>query len=111
MGPVPGLEVAPESLQVHGREVGSDTFSQPPLPMCCAGTARLAELVPKMFPSNPPEEEEEEDTARSLVPLDEDILNLSIVSSKSKISPKSLLKWAVFSHISYHGDERSEQAS
>lgn len=57
VGPAPGLEVAPECFQVHGREVGSDAFSQPPLPLRCAGTARLAELVPEMFPSNPPEKE------------------------------------------------------
>lgn len=58
MGPIPGLEVAPESLQVHWWEVSSDAFPQPPLPLCCAGAARPAELVPEMFPSNPPEEEE-----------------------------------------------------
>lgn len=55
MGPVPGLEVAPEPFQVHRREVSSDSFSQPPLALCRAGTARLAELVPEMLSPNPPE--------------------------------------------------------
>lgn len=54
MGPVPGLEVAPESFQVHRREVSSDAFPQPPLALCCTGTAWLAELVPEMFSPNPP---------------------------------------------------------
>lgn len=53
--PVPGLEVASESLQVHGREVGSDAFPEPPLSLRGAGTSRLAELVNKMFSSDPPE--------------------------------------------------------
>lgn len=57
--PVPGLEVASESFQIHGREVGTNTFSQPPLPLRCTATSRLAELIPEMFPSNPPEEEKE----------------------------------------------------
>lgn len=61
VGPVPGLEVAPESFQVDRREVRPDAFPQPPLPLCCAGAARLAELVPEMFSSNPPEKEEEEE--------------------------------------------------
>lgn len=86
MGPVPGLEVAPKSLQVHRREVGSDAFSQPPLPLCCTGAAGFTELVYKMFPPNPPEEEEK-DTAWSLVPLDTDILNLSIVSQEIHNQP------------------------
>lgn len=77
MGPVPGLEVAPESFQVHGREVGPDAFSQPPLPLRCAGAARVAELVPEMFPSNPPEKDK--DTERSVVPRNKDILSLSIL--------------------------------
>lgn len=63
--PVPGLKVASESFQVHGGEVSSDAFSQPPLALHCAGTARLAELVFEMFPSNPPDKDE--DTERSLV--------------------------------------------
>lgn len=68
VGPVPGLEVAPESFQVDRREVRSDAFPQPPLALRCAGAARLAELIPEMFSSNPPdkeEEEEEEEDARN----------------------------------------------
>ena len=63
--PVPGLKVASESFQVHGREVSSDAFSQPPLALRCAGTARLAELVFEMFSSNPPDKDK--DTEWSLV--------------------------------------------
>ena len=59
VGPVPGLEVAPESVQVQWREVSSDAFPQPPLPLCCAGTARPAELIPEVFPSHPPERDED----------------------------------------------------
>lgn len=58
VGPVPGLEVAPQPLQVHGGEVGADAFPQPPLPLRRAAAARLTEPVPEMFPPNPPEEEE-----------------------------------------------------
>ena len=65
MWPVPGLKVASESFQVHGRKVSTNAFSQPPLALRCAGTARLAELVFEMLPSNPPDKEE--DTDRSLV--------------------------------------------
>lgn len=57
VGPVPGLKVAPESFQVHRREVWSDTFSQPPLALCCASAARLAELVFEVFSTHPPEKE------------------------------------------------------
>lgn len=60
MGPVPGLKVTPEPFKVHGREVRSDTFSQPPLPLRCTGTARLAELVFEVFSTNPPENEDGE---------------------------------------------------
>lgn len=65
MGPVPGLEVAPEPFQVDRREVRPDAFPQPPLALCCAGAARLAELIPEMFSSNPPDKEEEEEDARN----------------------------------------------
>lgn len=54
VGPVSGLEVAPESFQIHRREVSSDAFSQPPLTLRCTGSARLAELIPEMFTSDPP---------------------------------------------------------
>lgn len=58
VGPVPGLEVAPQSLQVYWGEVSPDALPQPPLPLCGAAAARLTEFIPEMFPSNPPEEEE-----------------------------------------------------
>lgn len=51
--PVPGLEVASESFQVYCREVGTDAFSQPPLALCCAGAARLRELISEVFSSHP----------------------------------------------------------
>lgn len=54
VGPVSGLEVAPESFQVDRREVGADTFSQPPFSLSGAGAARLRELINEMFSSNPP---------------------------------------------------------
>ncbi len=55
VGPVPGLEVAPECFQVNSREVGTDAFPQPPLPLCGTATAGLTELVNKVFSSHPPE--------------------------------------------------------
>lgn len=64
MGPVPGLEVAPESIQVHGGEVGTDTFPQPPLSLSCTGAARLAELIPEMFSTDPPGKEKKKPTRR-----------------------------------------------
>lgn len=64
MGPVPGLEVAPESFQVDSREVSTDTFPQPPLSLSCAGAARLAELILEMFSSDPPGEEKKETEGR-----------------------------------------------
>lgn len=57
VGPVPGLEVAPESIQVDRGEVGTDTFPQPPLSLSCTGAARLAELIPEVFSSDPPGKE------------------------------------------------------
>lgn len=64
VGPVPGLEVTAESLQVHGGEVGTDTFPQPPLSLSCAGTARLAELISEMFTSDPPGKEKKKTEGR-----------------------------------------------
>lgn len=60
MGPVPGLEVTLEPFQVDSGEVSADSFPQPPLPLSCAGAARLAELVPEMFSSDPPGQEKNE---------------------------------------------------
>lgn len=56
VGPVPGLEVAPEPDQVDRGEVGADPFPDPPLPLSGAGAARPAEPVDEMFPPDPPEE-------------------------------------------------------
>lgn len=66
MGPVPGLEVAPESIQVDGGEVGTNTLPQPPLSLSCAGAARLAELIPEVLSSDPPGREQKREDVRQM---------------------------------------------
>ena len=55
MGPLPGLEVTPESLQVHRGEVGSDPLPEPPFTLHRACRARSSELIAEVLPPHPPE--------------------------------------------------------
>lgn len=52
--PIPVLKELPEALQVDGGEVGADPFPDPPLPIAGVLPPGLAELVPEVFPPDPP---------------------------------------------------------
>lgn len=52
--PISVLKELPEALQVDRGEIGADPFPDPPLPIHGVLSPGLAELVPEVFPPDPP---------------------------------------------------------
>lgn len=52
--PIPVLKELPQALQVDRRKVGADPLADPPLPLAGVLPPGLAELVPEVFPPDPP---------------------------------------------------------
>ncbi len=54
-GPAPGLEVAPQTVQVNSGEVRADALPDPPFPLSRAAAARPREFIAEMLSAYPPE--------------------------------------------------------